>query len=540
MKYTHSMILLALAVLLLMPAGMSLAQSNIVGLGQITNDREIDLYPDISPDGAFIAYMSYQKEGGNPRNFNIIVQNLKSGELQRLDSDAAEDAFPVWSADGAAIFFDAYRRVDMRAVWRKQISGGLVQKVTNIPKAAFNADSHPDGKRIVFNAWDRRKDVTIERDGSYWMQWKRDMPNILIINSDGSNLIDLNVQGINPKWSPDGQFITYASNTTGNYEIYIMRGDGSDRVPLTAREAVDVEPAWSPDGRFVVFTSNENRNWNLWMVKPDGTGLSQITSHERFEGGPMWAVDGYIYFHSDNNGNWDIWRLKPAGYEPIPADKDGDGIANKDENCPDDAEDMDGFEDADGCPDVDNDQDGILDVEDKDCPNDAEDKDGFEDEDGCPDVDNDKDNVLDADEKNDCLNIPETANFFQDEDGCPDEAPVNNGQVLSLTFPIGSAAIRGDANIEAMINLLNGLKQMPKAKMTIKVYTDSNSHRANPRLTEKRAEAIRDYLLQKGVDPQQIYVLGMGDNEPQTENSTAAGRARNNRVVVEVRARNGI
>jgi outer membrane protein OmpA-like peptidoglycan-associated protein len=102
-------------------------------------------------------------------------------------------------------------------------------------------------------------------------------------------------------------------------------------------------------------------------------------------------------------------------------DRDGDGIPDNVDKCPDDPEDFDGFQDEDGCPDPDNDKDGILDVDDL-CPNDPEDKDGFEDEDGCPDPDNDKDGILDKDDK--CPNEPETFNGVQDEDGCPDRGPI--------------------------------------------------------------------------------------------------------------------
>ena len=140
-------------------------------------------------------------------------------------------------------------------------------------------------------------------------------------------------------------------------------------------------------------------------------------------------------------------------YEPSIGDRDGDGIKDDIDQCPDDPEDMDGFEDEDGCPDPDNDKDGILDrddrcpnePEDKDgdedwdgcpesrdgdrdgdgildskdkCPDDPEDKDGFEDQDGCPDPDNDKDGILDKVDQ--CPNDPEDKDGFEDEDGCPD------------------------------------------------------------------------------------------------------------------------
>ena len=67
------------------------------------------------------------------------------------------------------------------------------------------------------------------------------------------------------------------------------------------------------------------------------------------------------------------------------ADRDGDGIKDDVDKCPDDPEDFDAFEDEDGCPEPDNDHDGILDINDK-CPNQPETVNGFQDEDGCPDA----------------------------------------------------------------------------------------------------------------------------------------------------------
>ncbi len=105
----------------------------------------------------------------------------------------------------------------------------------------------------------------------------------------------------------------------------------------------------------------------------------------------------------------------------LPGDSDGDGIADKDDKCPTEPEDKDQFEDEDGCPDPDNDSDGILDKDDK-CPDDPEDKDGFEDADGCPDPDNDGDGILDINDK--CPDVPEDMNGIEDDDGCPEKQKI--------------------------------------------------------------------------------------------------------------------
>jgi outer membrane protein OmpA-like peptidoglycan-associated protein len=118
--------------------------------------------------------------------------------------------------------------------------------------------------------------------------------------------------------------------------------------------------------------------------------------------------------------NPDIRAFIGIVFEPNIGDRDGDGIKDDVDKCPDDPEDFDGFEDEDGCPDPDNDRDGIPDVDDK-CPNIPEDKDGFQDEDGCPEGnknDRDGDGILDDVDK--CPDDPEDFDGFQDEDGCPD------------------------------------------------------------------------------------------------------------------------
>lgn len=149
---------------------------------------------------------------------------------------------------------------------------------------------------------------------------------------------------------------------------------------------------------------------------------------------------------SSGVGSPDFRLFTSIGYTPTITDRDGDGIDDDQDACPDDPEDRDGFEDSDGCPDNDNDQDGIADADDG-CPMEAEDKDGFEDADGCPDPDNDQDGILDADDKcpdtagiaekqgcperdtdgdgidddeDKCPKQPEDKDGFEDEDGCPD------------------------------------------------------------------------------------------------------------------------
>jgi len=113
----------------------------------------------------------------------------------------------------------------------------------------------------------------------------------------------------------------------------------------------------------------------------DGDGVRDIDDRCAYDPGPG-TPDGCPDKQSEVKlleGDHAPGNTAPA----VAMDRDGDGVADSVDRCPDEPEDKDGFEDADGCPDVDNDKDGIRDVDDL-CPNDAEDKDGVKDEDGCP------------------------------------------------------------------------------------------------------------------------------------------------------------
>ncbi len=217
-------------------------------------------------------------------------------------------------------------------------------------------------------------------------------------------------------------------------------------------------------------------------------------------------------------------------------DNDQDGLLDEDDKCPDEPEDKDEFQDEDGCPDPDNDEDGILDTDDQ-CPLEPEDKDDFQDEDGCPDPDNDQDGILDPDDK--CPNKAETFNGIDDEDGCPEETAYKLIQVTdqaielkqTIFFATGKAKI-----LSKSYPLLNevalALKEHPTLKVEIAGHTDSNGSDAlNMRLSDKRANSVRDYLIKKGgVEAERLKAVGYGETKPIDTNRTRAGRARNRRV----------
>ncbi len=270
-------------------------------------------------------------------------------------------------------------------------------------------------------------------------------------------------------------------------------------------------------------------------------------------------------------------------------DKDGDGIKNGDDKAPLLAEDKDGFQDEDGAPELDNDGDGTLDTDDNcrdvagpaenngcpdtdadadgivdrldKCPEQAEDKDDFEDGDGCPEADNDADGILDGVDA--CPNVAGIAQergcpakdgdsdgVVDHEDNCPSEAGVkeNQGcpaakkQLVVITaeklqilervyFDNGKASIakKSNALLDNLAQVLVAHGEIPLVQ--IEGHTDNVGNAAkNKALSQSRAEAVRDFLVKKGVDAQRLRAVGFGDERPAQPNDTAQGRDANRRV----------
>ena len=213
-------------------------------------------------------------------------------------------------------------------------------------------------------------------------------------------------------------------------------------------------------------------------------------------------------------------------------DNDNDGIADKIDDCPLEPEDRDGTDDTDGCPDPDNDKDGLADTIDQ-CPDEAEDADGFADDDGCPDCDNDGDGVLECPEAKD--KCPAEAGPGT-PDGCPpkyDLVVVTETKIelkQTVFFDTKKATIK-KVSFKLLDDVAKALTDYPTIKVRIEGHTDSQGKDAfNKRLSQKRAESVRKYLIRKGIDASRMTAEGFGEEVPIADNRTKDGRAQNRRV----------
>ena len=210
-------------------------------------------------------------------------------------------------------------------------------------------------------------------------------------------------------------------------------------------------------------------------------------------------------------------------------DNDGDGVADATDACRDEPEDKDSFQDDDGCPERDNDADSIQDVADR-CPDEKEDVDGFEDDDGCPDEDNDGDGFADKSDR--CPNDPETVNGVDDDDGCPDIRAQTGPQESPDRIDLRGNKIEFAGNSERLTNasrvILGQVGALIKDRtltIRVEVHTALGTRSRNARqvtrqkqrdkdLSQRRAQAILDYLVAQGVPLAQLQAVGLGSDRP--------------------------
>jgi dipeptidyl aminopeptidase/acylaminoacyl peptidase len=122
--------------------------------------------------------------------------------------------------------------------------------------------------------------------------------------------------------SPDGQWIAFASERSGNLQIWLGDAAGGSLRQITEMESTwGMEPRWSPDGQWIAFQADTEGVRKIYVVNFRGTTPRQLTFGRADDTDPHWSPDGnWIYFRSNRDGANKVWRASLQGGEPAPAD----------------------------------------------------------------------------------------------------------------------------------------------------------------------------------------------------------------------------
>lgn len=263
---------------------------------QLTDGEDNNGMPDISPDGALVAYVSQVRGKGTV----IRVISMDGTYRKRLTrAGAGKTSFaPAWSPDGTKI---AYTHGTCRTkqqpcpvnIWVMDADGSNKKRLTGGNAADVYPTWSPDGKKIAFFS---------HRDGGLAQIWVMDaqtggrLKRLTTAYYDGT--LKANIQQKVPAWSPDGNYIAYWQGVemddrrpTGEVprDVWIMNADGSNQRLLVSGD----DPKWSPDSRTIIFPINRPSERNglplgIGAIDADGSNRRVLLYTNGYFGSASW------------------------------------------------------------------------------------------------------------------------------------------------------------------------------------------------------------------------------------------------------------
>jgi TolB protein len=240
---------------------------------QITVSKNINLSPDLSPDGKRIAYSTYAATE-NIVSQVIILYSIYTGDKKTLFTKGSLNSAPAWSPDGRRIAFASNfeKYTDIYAI---NTDGTGLRKLTFGRSIDTSPAWNPKSGQIAF---------TSDRSGN---------PMIYVMNEDGTNEQRITYVGEyneSAAWSPDGSKLAYVSRSGAIFDIYVVMDMATGKVRrLTQNDLSNENPVWAPDSRHMAFASNRTGRYQIWSMSVDGTKLRQLT-REGNNTSPSWAV----------------------------------------------------------------------------------------------------------------------------------------------------------------------------------------------------------------------------------------------------------
>jgi serine/threonine-protein kinase len=230
-------------------------------------------HPRLSPDGTRLALASLDQEN------DLWIWDLRRATLTRLTLDAAQDWFPVWTADGRRIIFSSNRGGAMNLWWQAADGTGAAERLTTSSNAQFVTGITPDGTAVVFN-----EVTTMGRD-------------LLQIALDGTRrvtpLLQTKFDERNGIVSPDGRWLAYESNSSGPFEIYVRPYPNVGGGQWQVSTAGGTRPLWTRSGKELVFVGLDGA---LLRVPVEASGAIWNA------GTPMKLLEGRYYTAGEGTG----------------------------------------------------------------------------------------------------------------------------------------------------------------------------------------------------------------------------------------------
>jgi TolB protein len=236
----------------------------------VTESKEPLMSPAWSPDGAEIAYVSFEQ-----RLSTIYVQSLKSGERRKISAHAGVNQAPAWSPDGKKLAMTLSTRDGNLDVYVLDLDSQALSRITDDPGIDTEPQWSKDGQSIYF---------TSDRAGG---------PQIYKVGiRPGEKPRRLTFQGsynARPRISPDESQMAFVTQDGSGYRIATMDLRGHGDVQALTKGPSDVSPSYAPNGAVIIYASRDHGRGVLALVSADGHVQQRLVASEGELQEPAWA-----------------------------------------------------------------------------------------------------------------------------------------------------------------------------------------------------------------------------------------------------------
>jgi Tol biopolymer transport system component len=260
------------------------------GVRQVTSAPGVQAHSTISPDGKTFAYSQV-----NATRSSVEVIDRAGGPPKVLNTGSNWSLVPSWSPDGSRVAFTSDADGNYE-IYTMRPDGTDVRQLTftRPPIQHVGPKYSPDGSTLLYASDKDETDRANQQD-------------LWVMPSEGGVGTRLTT-GLNNResrsWSPDGSRIVTQTITDGVGQLVVLNADGTGQQQITdipestprfapggifpvMRGAVT--PAWSPDGEWISFASNHQGNYDIYRIRPDGSGMTRLTDSPRHELSVGWG-----------------------------------------------------------------------------------------------------------------------------------------------------------------------------------------------------------------------------------------------------------
>jgi TolB protein len=238
------------------------------GVEQLTNFKSISMNPALSPDGKFLAYISFNS--GRP---TLYIRDLASGKIASVGKSGVS-IDPGWRSNSEVAA--TLSPEGNQEIFLVKTDGTLSRKVTNNKSIDISPTFSPDGSKMAFVS---------SRNG---------LPQIFIQDIQSGLVKRLTFSGrynTQPSWSPLGDKIAYTTwEKNGEINIFVINTDGSGLVQLTQKSGENKSPSWSPDGEMIVYTSNRQGKEKMYVMSSKGGNERLLLQGDGEQMQPSWSL----------------------------------------------------------------------------------------------------------------------------------------------------------------------------------------------------------------------------------------------------------